>query len=58
MIEVEFNKKGNGACPICIKNKKCRIQETTSHTLLLLKENSDIELELVIYRCPKFIEIK
>jgi hypothetical protein len=56
MIIIDINKKGNGECPRCKKNKKCDIQEMIKKCLYFIKCENDIEMEMVIYQCPKFEE--
>jgi len=53
-MEIEINHRGNGACPLCIKNGKCRITRTLSKSIKPFKQSD--KLELVIYTCPEFEE--
>jgi hypothetical protein len=53
-MKVSINPRGNGACPLCIYNKKCLVQETLEKTLNTVYANG--ELGVVIYNCSKFLE--
>jgi len=57
MIEVKINSKGTGACPQC-RYSYCHI--TTAIREALEKEDietkADKQMEIVIYRCPEFVE--
>lgn len=53
-MEIEINHRGNGACPLCIKNGKCRIVKALAEATKTIKQSD--RLEIVIYRCPDFEE--
>lgn len=56
-MEIRFSAQGNGACPLCISYKNCKILEKMTALLLEeVKEKSDSRFEAVIYRCPEFVE--
>jgi len=56
-MEIRFSAQGNGACPLCIHYKNCKIlKKMTALLLEEVKEKSDNRFEAVIYRCPEFIE--
>jgi hypothetical protein len=52
--QININFRGNGACPLCIKNKKdrCPIHSLIEKSLNVFKD----EFEIVIYKCPMFVE--
>jgi len=52
---VDINSRGNGACPLCAADKKCRIQDTMVSVMtdFVTKDNP---MELVVYSCPQFQE--
>jgi len=54
-MRIEINPRGNGACPICEKNGKCRIQDTLTKQLSIFSDEND-PMELVVYSCPQFEE--
>jgi len=54
-MQVELNKLGNGACPICSFSDKCHVQEKLRETLNEFS-SEDNPMELVIYSCPYFEE--
>jgi len=55
IMRIDINPRGNGACPLCAVNGKCRIQDTlTKHLAIFAKENDP--MDLVIYSCPQFEE--
>ncbi|MDR2370954.1 MAG: hypothetical protein LBD71_05710 [Treponema sp.] len=56
-MEVEINFRGNGACPVCSFNKNCRFQDTLTDSMRKFSSKDD-PMELVVYSCPQFQEIK
>ena len=57
MIDVAFSTQDNGACAFCMHHGDCSIQNSIIETLNLNHyEINDDDFEIVIYRCPKFIE--
>lgn len=58
MIDVSFSVQDNGACPYCLYQDECSIQHSISDTLnagIHMEQEYD-DFEIVIYRCPKFVE--
>ena len=58
MIDVTFSAQDNGACPYCMYQDECSIQHSITETLnngVHTDRESD-DFEIVIYRCPKFVE--
>jgi len=55
-MRIEINPRGNGACPLCEKNKSCRVQNTLAKSLDTMGVSSEEELEIVVYSCPYFKE--
>ena len=56
-MEIKFSVQGTGACPICIYKSNCRIRRNAGAFLEKeVKEEHDEVMELVIYRCPEFVE--
>lgn len=53
-MELQINPRGNGACPICIRNGSCIFQKTLKDSMV--NTASKDEMEIVIYSCPKFKE--
>jgi hypothetical protein len=54
-MKVEINPRGNGACPICIANGNCPLQQRLGGSLASMN-GQDSEMELVIYSCSYFKE--
>lgn len=54
-MNIKFNVKGNGACPMCRKNE-CLIKSNMSKSINQLNDSSMNEIEIVIYSCPSFEE--
>jgi len=55
-MQIQFNTKSWGACPICKRRKWCAIQFKMSEALAQIKETSSDYMEAVIYMCPAFDE--
>lgn len=57
-IDIRFSTQNTGACPICKKLDGCKILSHIEEAIV----NSDVSLQndnkmdVVIYRCPEFIE--
>jgi len=51
-----FNFIGNGACPMCKKDRECIIKKLIGETLKEMKDPENHGLEMVVYRCPHFQE--
>jgi len=59
MIDVTFSAQDNGACPYCLYYEECPIQHSIIETLNSGIQTDDTDyddFEIVIYRCPKFVE--
>ena len=56
-MDIKFSAQGTGACAICTKKNKCRILMKTEELLSkkVTAKNDDV-MEIVIYRCPEFVE--
>jgi hypothetical protein len=54
-MELEINSRGNGACPLCSQNGKCRVQVTLRKAMQAFSAKDD-PMELVVYSCPQFQE--
>jgi len=54
-MKLEINPRGNGACPLCERNKDCRIRRLMFENVEKLGEH-DMEMEIVVYACPYFKE--
>jgi len=52
---VELNSRGNGACPLCNFNGKCRVQDTLASSVGVFTSDHE-PMELVVYSCPQFQE--
>jgi hypothetical protein len=58
-MDILFNTRGNGACPLCKRNKNCAIQKSIRKEMgkvQIRKVTNDHPLEAVIYACPAFEE--
>jgi hypothetical protein len=55
-MRIEINPRGNGACPLCAKNKSCRVQNTLGKSIESMGSSTEEELEIVVYSCPYFKE--
>lgn len=55
-MQIEFNKKGSGACPFCKRKKWCSIHSKMQEALSKVRENQTPAVEAVIYVCPAFDE--
>jgi len=53
-MQVQINHRGNGACPLCRNNGKCKYQKKIKESLAEFRSKE--EFELVIYTCPYFKE--
>jgi hypothetical protein len=56
IMKIDFNVRGNGACPLCKKQQKCQLMKKVNTALEKLEVDNRDSLELVIYRCPLFEE--
>jgi hypothetical protein len=54
-MQIEINSRGNGACPLCDSNGKCRVQDTLKKAMDSFSSRED-PMELVVYSCPQFEE--
>ncbi len=56
-MQVDINPRGNGACPLCVKNGACRIQKALVASAGPFPESDEgSAMELVVYSCPQFKE--
>ena len=55
-MRIEINQRGNGACPLCKNHNNCNIQTELRESIKRVDLKEEMEMELVIYRCPKFKE--
>jgi hypothetical protein len=56
-MKLEINPRGNGACPLCVRTKECKIKAVLLETVGNIKgPASGSELEIVVYTCPLFKE--
>ncbi len=52
---INYNIKGNGACPMCRKNV-CMIKMNISESVRELSDPSGSGIDVVVYSCPAFEE--
>ena len=57
MLEVKINSRGTGACPQC-RFTSCYINTKIRDSLkdISIVSKIDNEMEIVIYKCPRFVE--
>ena len=55
-MKIDFNHKGNGACPLCKDWGRCMIHKRLSKSLDDLGDKDEGHMQIVIYACPKFKE--
>ena len=56
-MKIKFSDQGTGACPLCSKYERCEILKNAEISFLRnVKEENDEVMEVVIYRCPEFVE--
>ena len=55
-MKVEINYRENGACPLCVHNGRCILQQSIRDSLDEFDTGGDDEMELVVYTCPRFKE--
>jgi hypothetical protein len=55
-MKLEFNRRGNGACPLCASNGDCRLQKRLSVGIADSADRDDGGMEIVVYSCPDFKE--
>lgn len=56
-MQVDFNPRGNGACPLCVSNGACRIQKALSNSVDSFQDREESSpMEIVVYSCPRFKE--
>ena len=51
-----MNPRGNGACPLCVRDANCKLKRLLSASLEGEPDVSDMGMEIVIYACPLFAE--
>ena len=52
MFNLKINKDGNGACPLCTRNKTCILIKRMKETFDNMYKEGD--MEIVIYKCFRF----
>ncbi len=55
-MEIQFNHRGNGACPLCRKNGRCLIHGRIRQALKETRDPGSSGMEFVVYGCPLFDE--
>ena len=55
-MRLDMNPRGNGACPLCIRDSSCRLKRLLSASLEPESDPEDSGMEVVIYTCPLFQE--
>jgi len=55
-MKIDFNYKGNGACPLCKDWGKCLIHGRLSKSIEDITSQDGTNMQIVIYACPKFQE--
>jgi hypothetical protein len=55
-MEISFNPRDNGACPICSKKAVCAIRRALAGSVADISDRHANGLELVVYSCPQFKE--
>ncbi|HPE36308.1 MAG TPA: hypothetical protein PK625_04105 [Spirochaetales bacterium] len=55
-MKLEINPRGNGACPLCVYDKNCRLKKKLADNVDEVNPSPDLEMEIVIYNCPYFKE--
>jgi hypothetical protein len=55
-MEIRFNPRDNGACPLCRKLPSCPVRIRLEASMKPFKDGRSEGLEIVIYSCPQFEE--
>ena len=55
-MRLDFNPRGNGACPLCERRDACSVQRRLASDAARLESPWGDAMELVIYSCPFFAE--
>jgi hypothetical protein len=55
-MRLDMNPRGNGACPLCVRDANCKLKRLLSASLEGEPDVSDMGMEIVIYACPLFAE--
>lgn len=55
-MEIRFNPRDNGACPLCTKMIDCTVRKAFSDSVKAVRDPSKAGIEVVIYSCPMFKE--
>ena len=55
-MKISINTRDNGACPLCVKNGNCVIQMNLRDSVEEIKNDNAHGLEIVIFKCPQFVE--
>jgi len=57
MIDIQISARNTGACPLCRRYEDCDILDAMRQACLkTVKPLHDDKMEIVIYRCPSFVE--
>ncbi len=57
-MDLDLNPRGNGACPLCRKERSCFIRKRLQNSLSDIINDRVENMQLVIYVCPNYEEIK
>lgn len=55
-MRLDINPRGNGACPLCVRDASCRLKRLLSASLEKEADETDSGMEIVVYACPHFAE--
>jgi hypothetical protein len=55
-MQLDINARGNGACPLCVRDGSCRLQRLLKASLENEGDRGEPGMEIVIYNCPMFQE--
>ncbi len=55
-MDIDFNPRDNGACPLCSLIGSCPIRRAMRRSLEEIPDPSGAGMETVIYSCPLFKE--
>jgi hypothetical protein len=55
-MEVAFNPRDNGACPVCKRQPACIVQQRLAAAVSNIRDASAQGMEIVVYACPHFEE--
>lgn len=55
-MRLDINPRGNGACPLCMRDASCRLKRLLSASLAAEPDPVESGMEIVVYNCPMFEE--